>query len=341
MSLQELAAVTQERQTACGLPIGDLRGFGRVRADASLVQLALDRRAGLLRTGSAERPLLAVTLDGEPAWVSAYVPGTNVLESTARTASGELRVVDFMALAEGRPGQAEAIPAGRFVRLVTCTEGEVTFELACCVGESIAAEAAPTGQQRATGGRAAGGWSFASSRALSFGADEARVSVRLTAGESVAFVIAEDEVQGGAALVASALHALGDTIHYWTWWSDRCRYKGDAFDVVLREALGLKLACSAAGLQVENPGVSGFVPAPLGDTSRAAARFLDLGYRHECAELLAVVHDQKAQSVHERWASEECFEATLERYLARYGAAGLPGPLRNGVDVPPPQSRTG
>ena len=336
VSLQELAAVTQERQIACGLPIGDLRGFGRVRADASLVQLALDRGQGLLRPGDAERPLLAVALDGEPAWVSTYVPGTNVVESTARTASGELCVVDFMALAEGRPGQAEAVPAGRFVRLVTCTEGEVAFELVCAVGEGLADESVPT----QGGAGAARGWHFASSRAVSFGVDEARVSVTLSAGESVAFVISEDEVEGGAALVASALHALGDTIHYWTWWSDRCRYKGDDFEAVLREALGLKLACSATGLQVESPGVSGFAPAPLGDTSRAAARFLDLGYRHECAELLAVVHDQKARSLHERWASEGCFDETLERYLARYGAAGLAGPLLDGADVPPPQSRT-
>jgi hypothetical protein len=265
--------------------------------------------------------------------VSAYVPGTNVLESTSRTASGELRVVDFMALAEGRPGQAEAIPAGRFVRLVTCTEGEVGFDLACVVS-GIAAGAAPTMDLKADGG-----WHLGCSRGLSVSDGLAGASVRLGAGESVAIVISGEAVQGGASLVGSALHALGDTIHYWTWWSDRCRYKGDDFDAVLREALSLKLACSTTGLHVEHPGASGFDGAPLGEVSRAAARFLELGYRHECAELLAVVRAQQADSGHGRWACEEVFRETLQRYLEKYGSAGLAASLLVAANVPPPQSR--
>jgi hypothetical protein len=338
VSRQELAAVLHERQTERGLPIGDLRGFGRVRPDASVVRLALDRAAGLLCTSGTQQPLLSLAMDSDARWVSAYVPGTNVLESTARTASGELRVVDFMALAEGRPGQAEAIPAGRFVRIATCTEGDVAFEMACAagfaVGESIAAEAAPTGVMTGDG------WYLACSRPLSMGDGAAVVSLRLGAGESVAIVIGDKAVQGGAALVASALHALGDTIHYWTWWSDRCRYKGDDFDAVLREALSLKLACSAAGLQVEDPGASGFASAPLGEMSRVAARFLDLGYRHECAELLAFIHEHSPAAEHGRWACAEAFVETFDRYLAKYGDAGLSGSLRAVAHVPPPQSRT-
>ncbi|HVI56740.1 MAG TPA: hypothetical protein VM621_16995 [Luteibacter sp.] len=340
MSLQELAAVTQERQIACGLPIGDLRGFGRVRGDASIIQLALDRHAGLLGQIEAGRPLLSLAFDGAPVWVTAYVPGTNVLESTARTETGELRVVDFMALAEGRPGQAEAIAAGRFVRLVTCTEGVLDFDLACRVG--IATECG-SGRQAssATAGRAEAGWHVACSRPLSFADGVATASVRLAAGESFAFVIAQDAVQGGNALVASALHALGDTIHYWTWWSDRCRYKGEDFDAVLREALGLKLGCSMAGLQIDDPGATGFAAAPLGETTRAADRFLDLGYRHECVQLLDFVHRHSPSSGHGRWACDEAFAATLARYLDRYGDSGLTGSLREAAHVPPPQSRTG
>ena len=338
MSRQDLAAIPLERQTGCGLPIGDLRGFGRVRADASVVRLALDRGTGLLRASGAEQPLLSLIMDRDVVWVSAYVPGTNVLESTARTASGELRVVDFMALAEGRPGQAEAIPAGRFVRIVTCTEGEVAFGMVCAagflVGESIAAEAAPTEILTEAG------WYLACSRPLAVGRDDATVSLRLRAGESVALVMGETAVQGGAALVASALHTLGDTIHYWTWWSDRCRYKGDDFEVVLREALSLKLACSAAGLQVEDPGATGFACAPLGEMSRVAARFLDLGYRHECAELLAFVQEHTPRTAQGRWACEASFVETLGRYLAKYGDAGLTTTLRDVAHVPPPHSRT-
>ncbi|APG03146.1 hypothetical protein BJI69_03995 [Luteibacter rhizovicinus DSM 16549] len=327
MSQQELAAITLERQTACGLPVGDLRGFGRVRADASVVQLALNRDAGLLRPVDPQQSLMTLAVDGDPAWVAAYVPGTNVLESTAHTASGELRVVDFMALAEGRPGQAEAISSGRFVRIVTCTEGEVAFELSCALW-TIAAEAAP-----------APGWHVACSRLLAFDEGVAGKAFRLTAGESVALVVSERPVQGGASLVASAMHALGDTIHYWTWWSDRCRYKAADFDAVLREALALKLACSAAGLRVEDPRASGFSAAPLGESTRAAARFLSLGYRHECVELLAYVQGQAMSATHERWPSDPTFATTLGHYLEAYGEVGLPESLCAAAHVPPPQSR--
>jgi len=338
VSRQELAAIPLERQTGCGLPIGDLRGFGRVRADASVARLALDRDAGVLATAGVGQPLVSLVMDGDVHWVNAHVPGTNVLESTARTASGEVRVVDFMALAEGRPGQAEAIPAGRFVRIVTCTEGAVAFEMVCGggfkAGEGIAVEAAPTERV------AEAGWYLTCSRPLRVDQGAAVASVRLGAGESVALVISETAAQGGATLVASALHALGDTIHYWTWWSDRCRYKGEDFDVVLREALSLKLACSAAGLQVEDPGATGFACAPLGEMSRVAARFLDLGYRHECAELLAFVQEHTPSTAQGRWACEASFVETLDRYLAKYGDAGLPATLRDVAHVPPPHSRT-
>jgi hypothetical protein len=344
VSSQELAAAAHERQTGCGLPIGDLRGFGRVRADASVAELALDRGRGLVLPSDPRRPLVALSLDGDAHWVSAYVPGTNVLESTARTPSGEVRVVDFMALAEGRPGQAEAIAAGRFVRLITCTEGEVVGAVA------VAAEAAPTGGSGGSGGSgdfesstefaARAGWHLACSRPFTSGDGATTVSLRLRAGESVALVISDEAEQGGAPLVASALHALGDTIHYWTWWSDRCRYKGDDFDAVLREALTLKLAFSATGLQVEDPGATRFAAAPLGEMSRAAGRFLDLGYRHECAELLAYVHQHSPATVHGRWACEDSFVETLERYRTTYGDVGLAGALRDAAHVPPPQSRT-
>jgi hypothetical protein len=329
VSLQKLAAVTQERQDACGLPIGDLRGFGRVRADASVVHLALDRDAGLLCPPDAARPLLGLVLGGDPVWASAYVPGTNVLESTARTSSGELRVVDFMALAEGRPGQAESIAAGRFGRIVTCTEGEVACDLAC-----VREAGHPTEARRRKG------WHVACSHPLSQADGVATLSMRLTAGESVALVVSENAMPAGVSLVAAALHALGDTIHYWTWWSDRCRYQGEDAEAALREALRLKLGCSALGLQVEDPGATGFAPAPLGDTVRAAARFLELGYRHECAELLTRVHERAASSAHERWKCDASFTETVGRYLAKYGDAGLPGNLCATAHVPPPQSRS-
>ncbi|MGN6482334.1 hypothetical protein [Luteibacter sp.] len=318
MPQSRLAAVPAYAPAPRGLAIGDMRGHGRVTEDAALAWLALDRRAGLLRSSHPERALLSVQMDGEVEWVSAYVPGTNVLETVGHADGAELRVVDFMAVAEGRADQAEAVAAGRFVRIITCTEGEASFRLVC---------AAPLASAGKCEAQAADGWHLACSRPLGAGAEVVATHVRLAAGESVAFVISEAPVQGGPALTAEALHALGETIHYWTWWSDRCRYKGEDFDQRLREALALKLSFCEDAYLAEVPGMAGFTPAPSGDVIRAAASFLALGYRGECAALLSRLHGEQAPEASrpERWSAEESFRATLDAYVLRYGTLGLPG----------------
>lgn len=304
-----------------GLPIGDLRGFGRVRADAALECLTLDRSGAAPFPSCADRPLLALQLDGEIVWDQAYVPGTNVIESTGHVRGAELRVVDFMSLAEGRPGQGDAIAAGRFVRIVTCTEGEVVFRLIC----GLVVDAAPGLE-----GRTVDGSYVACSHPLDFADEGASASVRLRAGQSAALVIAAAPLDGGPALIADTLHGLGDTIHYWTWWSDRCRYKGDDFDSRLREVLQLKLACGTeAGMICEQPGARGYAPAPLGECSRAAGRFLALGYRQECIDLLSHVHGQATAVDAVSWSADEAFVSTLARYIERYGEVGLPVALRD------------
>jgi hypothetical protein len=322
MPQSRLAAVHACAPVPRGLAIGDMRGHGRVTADAALASLSLDRQEGLLRSSHPERALLSLQMDGEVQWVSAYVPGTNVLETVGHAEGAELRVADFMAVAEGRPGQAEAVAAGRFVRIITCTEGEASFRLVC------AAALASAGKHEA---HAVDGWYLASSRPLGTGADVVATHVRLAAGESVAFVISGSPLEGGPALAASTLHALGETIHYWTWWSDRCRYKGDDFDQRLREALALKLAFGEGTFHAEAPGSAGFMPAPLGDATRAAATFLALGYRGECAALLAQAYGAEGR-VRDRWSSDALFRQTLDNYVLRYGTLGLPDGLRTAAE---------
>ncbi|KAF1003592.1 MAG: hypothetical protein GAK28_04571 [Luteibacter sp.] len=313
MNQSKLAAVTDGQLPFRGLPIGDLRGFGRVRADAALACLAIDREAGTLRASHDERDLISLHLDGDVDWQQAYVPGTNVLETTGHLDGAELRVADFMPLAEGRSGQA--IAKGRFVRIVTCTEGHVAFRLVCAAG----IDGRPANTARTTQG-----WHVACSHPMGVGADVAATMVTLTEGESLVLVISNDAVEGGPALLADALHGLGDTIHYWSWWSDRCRYRGDDAEARLREALSIKLSCGDHGMLVEEPGERAFAPAPLSDVARAAALFLDLGYRMECAQLLAQVDAASQCDAFGRRPSEGVHLDTLGRYLARYGRAGLP-----------------
>ncbi|UPG95154.1 hypothetical protein [Luteibacter aegosomatissinici] len=323
-----LAAAPPHGLSPAGLTIGDMRGYGRVSADAALVSLALWRAAGCLRTSSPERPLLSLQLDGDVQWVSAYVPGTNVLETVGHAQGAELRVVDFMAVAEGRPGQAEAVPAGRFVRIVTCTEGEASFRLEC------ATPAMPGGTHDAL---APGAWYFACSRPMGTGSEAGIAHVRLKAGQSVSFMIGDAPLQGGPALAANALHALGETIHYWTWWSDRCRYKSEDFDARLREALTLKLAFGAGSLYAAEPGVAGFAHASLGEATRAAEAFLALGYRNECASLLAQVYEEGREGASRgRWSFDEPFLQTLDAYVLRYGTLGLADDLRRAAEAQDP-----
>jgi len=313
MSLPQLAVIRPDGPAQRGLPIGDMRGHGRVMADGQLVSLTLERAAGPLRASHPGRPLLSLEMDGEVRWVAAYVPGTNVLETVGHAGGAELRVVDFMAVAEGRAGQPEAVAAGRFVRIVTCTEGEVSFRLAC------SARLADAG---AYDGRANDDWYLACSRQLQAGEDAVGARVHLAAGESVAIILGDAPVQGGPALSAEALHALGDTIHYWTWWSDRCRYKGEDFDSRLRDALALKLNCGA--------------PAPLGELTRSAAEFLALGYRNECAALLAQAFESGPDGgSNGRWSFDDAFRATLDEYVLRYGTLGLSDELRGAAEAKP------
>lgn len=317
-----------------GLPVGDMRGIARIMEDVSLGGLALDRGRGGLRPSRDDRSLLALHVDGAVDWVAGYVPGTNVLETTGRSYRGELRVVDFMPVAEGRPGQGEAIAAGRFVRLVTCTEGMVSFRVAC----AVAFDGEPD-----VVARSADGWHVACSRPFTFAGDLATVDVSLDAGESIVIVLSEVPVAGGPASIAHALHDLGDTIHYWTWWSDRCRYKGDDFEAVLRDALAIKLRCGMRGMHLDEPGAPGFALAPIGDIARAAAHFLELGYRQEAAELLAWVYENglsgPRDDAHGRWSFDEHFVETLDRYVVRYGTSGLAESLRVAISdtsLPPP-----
>ena len=74
--------------------------------------------------------------------------------------------------------------------------------------------------------------------------------------------------------------------------------------------------------------------APLVACSRAASRFLALGYRQECVDLLSHVHGQRPAVDQASWASDDGFADTLARYVERYGDAGLPEGLRQALVAP-------
>jgi GH15 family glucan-1,4-alpha-glucosidase len=171
-----------------------------------------------------------------------YLPGTNVLETTFRTASGVARVVDALNL----PARSSLSPDRELVRRVEGVAGEVPLrwhvEPRFCYGIATTSVDARGGVPRAQSGRDA--------LALrSWDAGEATVGNGVIRGRFVArdgsrslLVLAaahqEPLVLPGHADVETRLE---DTIRFWRGWSAARGYDGPWKEEVLRSALALKL----------------------------------------------------------------------------------------------------
>src|SRR5258708_8198153 len=140
--------------------IGDCRTAALVGPDGSIDWLCLphfDSPAVFCRLLDADRGGYFRLRPVGPADSSmTYLPGTNILETTFTTLGGPLRLVDFMPIRKRRPrthllqhlgarfsysphGLAagmereignDVAAAHRITRIATCTEGEISIELA-------------------------------------------------------------------------------------------------------------------------------------------------------------------------------------------------------------------
>ncbi len=197
---------------------------------------------------------------GPPTAVTrAYVPDTNVLETTFALPGGRLRVTDFLAVhAAGEPapahGSPDGVADGQLVRLFTCLEGRVAF----AVGVNPTFDYARAGAE----------WSRPRDNAVLFRSRADPAGQRLVAwaggpfspDDSLAggtFAFALDAGQAGAVLLgtdplkhlhdltpggilARAERARSATVAYWRHWSaERC-YRGPYPGAVSRSLLALK-----------------------------------------------------------------------------------------------------
>ena len=230
----------------------------------------------------------------------AYVAGTNVLETTFRTATGTLRLTDSMSLA---PASGTLHPQHELLRRIACVEGEVEVRVQFVPRPRYGAQVPGFARRGALGWQLAG---------VAFGAflrTEVDLSLtqgglcgmaRLGAGEVrwLAFVYDQGEACVLPALGAEAQARLDATLAWWRAWSDRCKYEGPHRDLVVRSALALKLLTSStSGAVLAAPTTS--LPEEAGgarnwdyrfcwirDSALSLHAFLSLGYRDEAEAFL-------------------------------------------------------
>jgi GH15 family glucan-1,4-alpha-glucosidase len=188
-------------------------------------------------------------LDDEYESTRRYLPGTKVLETTFRTASGTLALTDFFAFR--RPGEGEdarsAHPDHQLIRIARCTEGEVAVKVKL-VPRFDYGLTTPRLETLADdlvivyGGADA----LVLQSELPFGHAERSATEgnrTLRAGDE-AFVVLTYQLPHELAprrLTRAEVHAkLDEMTSTWAGWAARCTYDGPYREQVVRSALVLK-----------------------------------------------------------------------------------------------------
>ncbi len=241
-------------------------------------------------------------------WESAhtYRADTPILETTFTTPTGSATLVDFMPphfVTLERPGDSAII------RTLTCTAGEVAFDLEFRPRFNYARSAGRWQENPGTGVRASNfdeSVTLYGSGDFEIAGDIARTSSRLSEGESITYVMtyrrpcslfwATDLTQRVPAI-------LKETEDHWLRWIDQCLYRGPYEPIIRRSAITLRLLDYApTGAIVAAPTTS--LPEWIGgdrnwdyrfswlrDTAFALYALYVLGYREEGEAFLGWIFD--------------------------------------------------
>ncbi|MFW5678636.1 MAG: glycoside hydrolase family 15 protein [Pseudomonadota bacterium] len=251
-----------------------------------------------------------------------YRPDTNIHETVFTTATGRVRVVDFMPLGRKDGAGAHDYVSIRtphwLVRRVEALDGEV--EMATHYRPSAGFERLSVPLRRE--GSAVTGEDvpalFASVE-LTVQADGAHGRFRLRAGESALFVLAATHVTGQTPL--ERVHALeAVTEAFWREWIAYCRYRGPHAARVRRSALALKLMTHAPSGALA-AALTTSLPEALGGERNWDYRYSWL--RDSCFTLYALAvlgYGGEARAYVDYLG--RCMRATLPRLQIMYGLDG-------------------
>jgi GH15 family glucan-1,4-alpha-glucosidase len=229
--------------------IGDQHSMALVGRDGSIDWLCLPRFDGPFVLGAlvdADRGGRFSLAPVDPHEVSRrYLPGTNVLETTMRTADGSVTITDAMTIQSGRR-------ARELARRIDATDGTVT--LAWRVQPRFDHTERPTMIDRVSEGMLARrdgeaisiqAWD-AGEPAIQDGAVTSRIT--LTEGDRALLVLGAASIADDPAPFATrdqVERRIDETVDWWRQWSDARTYDGPWRAEVLRGGLVLKMLLDA------------------------------------------------------------------------------------------------
>jgi GH15 family glucan-1,4-alpha-glucosidase len=290
--------------------IGDCRGAGLVSRDGSLDWLCFPRFdspsifGALLDAETGGRLRIRPT---EPYRAERrYLPDTNILETTFRTAAGAVALRDLMPVASEDEKRRGLTPDHQVLREVQGLTGEVELEVVYAPRPDYG-RSRPRLEPRG----ALGLWCEANGAALTLQSElplaltsDGRTAVgraRVRAGQRayVAFAYSQEAPQVVAPLREAAPELLERSARWWRSWAARATYDGPYREAVVRSALVLKLmAYAPSGAVVAAPTTS--LPEKLGGTRNWDYRYcwlrdasftlralFELGYDEEAVAFLS------------------------------------------------------
>ena len=272
-------AVRQQPISGYGM-IGDMRTAALIGLDGSVDWCCLPR----FDSGSVFAALLDAERGGtwgvhpEGRWTSTqrYLPRTNILETTFRTADGGiLTLTDFMPVAlDGRPSG----PHPEIHRRLRCTRGRVPMSMIFMPRFEYGARTTRLELLRAglfATDRTDQVLTLSSAKPFDWVVEQSIASTRFEVerGEERWLILRYDDDDIHPVDRYESARKLDDTTEFWQRWSAKVRYRGPYRGMVKRSALALKLLTHAdTGAMIAAPTTS--LPETIGGVRNWDYRFV-------------------------------------------------------------------